>query len=133
MINSNPDRSKSIISNHPLRKTIQKPIDIDIHLSYGNSIHDREPSTLRIFFQNIKGLAYTTTGKDYGYYLSSVSAPTSSEWQKPTQPGLASSMSDRPSTPAHAGNTRPLKSHSVLPPLMFIRSQKRKATNPAGR
>ena len=74
MINSNPDRSKSIISNHPLRKTIQKPIDIDIHLSYGNSIHDREPSTLRIFFQNVKGLAYTTTGKDYGYYLSSVSS-----------------------------------------------------------
>jgi hypothetical protein len=39
-----------------------------------DSIQLRDPSTTRIFFQNVKGLTYTATGEDYGYYLASVSS-----------------------------------------------------------
>ncbi len=60
------------------------------------------------------------------------SAQTSSVWRKPTPPGLISTF-DRPSTPAPESHTRLIKCHSALPPPRLILSQKRKATNLAGR
>lgn len=51
-------------------RTLRHPINIDLNTSYGDSIHDRHPNSLRIFFQNVKGLTYSTTGEDYAYYFS---------------------------------------------------------------
>ncbi len=67
-------RKQPSTTTRPERRTLRQPLDIDINSSYGDSIHTREPSTIRIFFQNVKGLTCTTTGEDYGYYFSSVSA-----------------------------------------------------------
>ena len=54
----------------PGRSTLRQTPNIDLHSSYGDSIHAREPSSIRVFFQNVKGLTYSHTGEDYAYYLS---------------------------------------------------------------
>lgn len=54
----------------PGRSSLRHTPDIDLHASYGDSIYERDPSSIRVFFQNVKGLTYSTTGEDYAYYLS---------------------------------------------------------------
>jgi hypothetical protein len=74
----------------PGRNAFRQTNEIDLNTSYGNSIHERHESTIRIFFQNVRGLTYSATGEDYGYYLSCVSslgadiigmAETNSAWE----------------------------------------------------
>jgi hypothetical protein len=59
-------------------------------MSYGESVDIRDPSHIRIYFQNVKGLSYSTSGQNYGYYLSCIAnidaditgmAETNSAWQ----------------------------------------------------
>ncbi|KAI2499477.1 hypothetical protein MHU86_14997 [Fragilaria crotonensis] len=66
--------------------------DIDVDTSYGNQVHNRDPQHIRIFFQNVKGLTYSSTGQDYDYYLSCRStidsditgmAEANTAWQHP--------------------------------------------------
>ena len=52
---------------------LRQPLNVDLHSSYEASIHERDPSSIRVFFQNVKGLTYTSTGEDYAYYLSCTS------------------------------------------------------------
>ena len=75
--------------HRPGRRTLRQPIDVDLHSSYGDSIHTRNENSIRIFFQNVKGLTYTNTGEDYAYYLSNTAllgsdiigmAETNSAW-----------------------------------------------------
>ena len=72
------------------RKLTRQNLDINIATSYGVSVDIRDPSHIRIFFQNIKGLTYSATGQDYEYYTSCIAnidaditgmAETNSAWQ----------------------------------------------------
>ena len=52
------------------RKSIRVCHDTNEHKSYGDSVFTKADEHLRLFFQNTKGLSYSTTGEDYKYYLS---------------------------------------------------------------
>ena len=74
----------------PGRKSLRTSPDINLDKSYGDSVDIRDPSHIRIYFQNVKGLTYSTSGQDYAYYLSCIStidaditgmAETNSTWQ----------------------------------------------------
>jgi hypothetical protein len=78
------------MNHRPGRNPLRQTQDIDLHASYGDSHYERSPNTIRIFFQNVKGLTYTTTGEDYAYYLSCTAelgadivgmAETNSAWE----------------------------------------------------
>jgi hypothetical protein len=82
----------SIPQHRPGRIPFRKSQTIDIQTSYGSSYLDREHSSLRIFFQNTKGLTYSFTGVDYDYYLTCTKsiradiigmAETNTAWQHP--------------------------------------------------
>ena len=77
-------------NTRPGRKALRHSPDINLDTSYGDSIHNRDPGTIRIFFQNVKGLTYSTSGQDYEYYISCIAnidaditgmAETNSAWQ----------------------------------------------------
>jgi hypothetical protein len=60
--------------------------------AYGDSIHTKDDTHLRVFFQNVKGLSYTTTSDDYQYYSQALRAlrvdisclaETNKPWQLP--------------------------------------------------
>jgi hypothetical protein len=70
--NSNQPNRESLHQVRPGRRTLRQPEDVDLQASYGHSIYVRAETTIRIFFQNVKGLTYTTSGEDYAYYLSCV-------------------------------------------------------------
>lgn len=62
----------------------------DITMSYGDIMKPKDDRMVRIFFQNVKGLTYTTTGEDYEYYMHNLKnlqvditglAETNSPWQ----------------------------------------------------
>ena len=87
MIPPHPETTTAISTSPRPNPTILRP---GRNASYGDSIHERHDSTIRIFFQNVKGLTYSATGEDYGYYLSCVSslgadiivmAETNSAWE----------------------------------------------------
>ena len=52
----------------------QKSSNIHIHSAYGDSPHVQDKSDIRIFFQNVKGLTYSHSGKDYDYDMMSTQA-----------------------------------------------------------
>jgi hypothetical protein len=54
----------------PGRNPLRSDHSIDLTTSYGTSHHLRNDNDIRIFFQNTKGLTYSSTGEDYDYYLS---------------------------------------------------------------
>ena len=54
------------------RKSRSDPLDIHSPRSFGDSIRLKAPDSIRIFFQNVKGLTHTTTKDDYRYYLSCI-------------------------------------------------------------
>ena len=58
----------------PGRSKLRQPLNVDLNSLYGASIHERDSSSIRVFFQNVKGLTYTTTGEEYAYYLSCTSS-----------------------------------------------------------
>ena len=64
--------------------------DITILNNYGDNIHHKNVSSVRVFFQNVKGLTYSSSGEDYEYYLHNLQtlmvdivglAETNSPWQ----------------------------------------------------
>ena len=76
----------------PGRTPFKPSQTIDLQASYGSSFLERDPSSLRIFFQNTKGLTYSSAGEDYDYYLTCTKslganiigmAETNTSWQHP--------------------------------------------------
>ena len=67
-----------LTQHHPTRPTSFQPglnplrsdHTINLNTSYGSSHHLRNTNDIRIFFQNTKGLTYSSIGEDYEYYLS---------------------------------------------------------------
>ena len=91
--NTQPPDQLSAQHLHPPRpnRRFRPSQEIDVHTSYGDQVDIRDPSHIRIFFQNTKGLTYSATGEDYDYYLSSLAnmidsdisglAETNTAWQ----------------------------------------------------
>ena len=67
-----------LTQNHSIQTTTARPgrnplrsnHTIDLTTSYGSPLQARNTTDIRIFFQNTKGLTYSSTGEDYDYYLS---------------------------------------------------------------
>ena len=64
----------NLYEKRPKRQTRIRPVDEHPALSYGDPIIQKHPESIRLFFQNSKGLTYTNTGEDYGYYMSCLAA-----------------------------------------------------------
>ena len=61
---SNKDTNRNL-NNRPNRHfTKYDTDDISIITSYGDTIHKKHESHTRIFFQNVKGLSYSTSGEE---------------------------------------------------------------------
>jgi hypothetical protein len=58
----------------PGRKQWSTPLDPNPNTSYGDNIREKPTNSLRIFFQNVKGLSHSDGFEDYKYYLSSLHA-----------------------------------------------------------
>lgn len=58
----------------PGRKCRDTPLDPYPTKYYGDAIIQKNSSSTRIFFHNVKGLPYSTAGEDYRYYLSCLQA-----------------------------------------------------------
>lgn len=58
-----------IPSTRPGRQLRQNSIDPAPSVSYGDPVIQKATGSLRIFFQNVKGLTHTTTKEDYKYYF----------------------------------------------------------------
>ena len=58
----------------PGRSKLRQLLNVDLNSSYGASIREQDSSSIRVFFQNVEGLTYTTTGEDYAKYLSCTSS-----------------------------------------------------------
>ena len=56
-------------NTHPGRNPFRRTPDINLQEAYGDSHYERAPITIRLFFQNVKRLTYSTTDEDYAYYL----------------------------------------------------------------
>lgn len=56
-------------SSRPGRHCWENPTDMHPQESYGDSIQQKDPNNIRIFFQNVKGLTHTTGMEDYYYYI----------------------------------------------------------------
>jgi len=54
----------------PGRRLREHNIDPSPTTNYGSSIQQKDPTSTRFLFQNIKGLTYSTSGEDYKYLLS---------------------------------------------------------------
>ena len=101
---THPQTTNLIPQHRPGRSLFRKTTDIDIECSYGSSFLHRNPDTIRIFFQNTKGLTYSATGEDYDYYLTctqSIGADligmseTNTAWQHPHLRNLFTSRARR--------------------------------------
>jgi hypothetical protein len=62
-------RLLSIPSHRPGRRFRKNGIDPFPSVSYGDPIIQKSRGSIRLLFQNVKGLTYTTTKEDYNYYL----------------------------------------------------------------
>lgn len=57
----------------PGQKVWEKLLDPNPTKGFGDSIQDKPPDSIRIYFQNAKGLTYYSTGlEDYYYYVQSL-------------------------------------------------------------
>ena len=62
-------RLLSIPSTRPGRRFRKNGLDPAPATSYGDPVIQKPSSSIRILFQNVKGLTYTSTKDDYNYYL----------------------------------------------------------------
>ena len=62
-------RLLSIPSSRPGRRLRKTNIDPSPSVSYGDPISQKTPGSIRLFFQNVKGLTHSTTLEDYKYYF----------------------------------------------------------------
>ncbi|KAI2497152.1 hypothetical protein MHU86_17355 [Fragilaria crotonensis] len=62
-------RLLSIPSTRPGRQPRHTSIDPAPSVSYGDPVIQKPTGSIRLFFQNVKGLTYTSTKEDYNYYL----------------------------------------------------------------
>lgn len=60
--------------SRPGRNRWETPIDQQPFQSFGDSIQQKDPDTIRVFFQNVKGLTFTTGMEDYYYYIQGLTA-----------------------------------------------------------
>jgi hypothetical protein len=58
-----------LIPSRPRRRSRQKSLNPEPTKSYGNPIIQKADSTVRLFFQNVKGLSSSYGSEDYRYYL----------------------------------------------------------------
>jgi hypothetical protein len=65
--------NRQTINRRPGRFYKQSELDEEnLFNNYGDSIYTKPPNTVRLLFQNVKGLTYSATGEDYEYYLSNI-------------------------------------------------------------
>ena len=69
-----PSQLLSIPSSRPGRRLMENPIDPHPTRFYGDPIIQKAPDTIRIFFQNIKGVTHSTSKEDYRYLMSCIRA-----------------------------------------------------------
>ena len=78
--------------SRPGRKIWSSPSDPFPHNSYGDTIREKPKHGFRVFFQNVKGVSYSTGLEDNNYYVSSLKAysidisglaETNTAWQHP--------------------------------------------------
>ena len=62
-------RLLSIPSSRPGRRFRKTNIDPSPSVSYGDPISQKTTGSIRLFFQNVKGLTHSTTLEDYKYYF----------------------------------------------------------------
>jgi len=86
-----PINNSKVASQRPgrmFRKT--RHDDINVSRNYGHDINIKNGKSVRIFFQNVKGLTYSASGEDYEYYLHNLKllqvdiaglAETNTPWQ----------------------------------------------------
>jgi hypothetical protein len=84
-------KAQQIANNRPNRTPFRRHEDPHVLQSYGDPItNEKQSRTIRIYFQNIKGLSYTTTREDYKYDFNHLDdlqvdiaglAETNSAWQ----------------------------------------------------
>lgn len=90
--NHNENSTKIHFESRRPGRTIRKLADKDPNVitNYGDSIHTKDPSIVRILFQNVKGLAHSSSGQDYEYCLHNIQllqldivgmAETNTPWQ----------------------------------------------------
>jgi hypothetical protein len=106
-----PTNSTHTTTPDPGRKPLRQSPDIDLQTSYGDPVANRNHDHIRIFFQNTKGLMYSSTGQDYNYYLSCIAAidsavimgiaETDTAWQ---YPHLRSAFADKMKKQFHISN-----------------------------
>ena len=70
IISTGSQHKIKIPTTRPNRISHRTSLDENPETSYGYPIHrTKEAHSLRIFFQNIKGLSHTHSTEDYDYYL----------------------------------------------------------------
>ena len=52
------------------RRFRENPTDLHSTRFYGDAVIQKDPSSIRFFFQNVKGLTYSNSSEDYPYFLS---------------------------------------------------------------
>jgi hypothetical protein len=57
--------------DQPNRQIWENPTDPQPTTSFGDSVIQKSPHSIRLFFQNVHGLCYSTGLEDYRYYLQS--------------------------------------------------------------
>ena len=67
-------RLLTLPSHRPGRKSRSTPLDPYPNLHYGDPIIQKKHNTIRLYFQNVKGLTYSTSREDYNYYMSCLRA-----------------------------------------------------------
>ena len=84
----------SFLSNPPRpgRRSRKNPVDQQPARSYGDPIIQKSEDSIRLFFQNVKGLSSSANSEDYRYYLTCLQslqvdisgmAETNTCWQHP--------------------------------------------------
>jgi hypothetical protein len=58
----------------PSRIKVRRQLDPQATQSYGDAVVYKDPGSLRIFLQNVKGLTYSSGFEDYKYYMSQMAA-----------------------------------------------------------
>ena len=85
-------RARKMHNFRPGRHYRKKEFGVQEHMSkeYGDSVHQKKVNSVRFFFQNVKGLTYSSSGEDYEYYLHNIQqlqvdiaglAETNTPWQ----------------------------------------------------
>ena len=88
---SHPSSILLLPNSRPGRILTRKQTDQQANQSFGDAIVYKDSGSIRFFFQNVKGLTYSTGVEDYKYYMSQMAvfdvdcfglAETNTAWQQ---------------------------------------------------